>query len=703
MHKAALTVSLFGALIGATILGGSASAAAHDVKPAVPAVSTTATPAAPYGVGLESNLPITMSDGTVLRADVRYPTDPKTGAPAAGPFGVILGETPYGKEFATSSTPSVRLLADYNPAFVPAGYISVIVDVRGTGASQGQWSVLQPQEALDSVQVINWAAKLPHSNGRVGMWGISYGGIDQLFAAAAVGPGSPLKAIFPMMISNDTYRELATTGGLLNVESDPAYLAQVTALDLANPALEGSGTPPGEAALVTQHLQATLTKTAPLLLNIMSGGTDAYDESYWQARAPRNILSKIVANNVPAYLLGGEFDVYQQGEPRDFSGLQNAWAGRSVAAPMTATQPVTGRYQEIFGPWYHLTAPPTLTTALSLQWFDRFLNQHNNGIDQTTTPLHVIDASGKSYSAARYPIDPAATRTYFLAGSGTMTNTVPPAGTDPIVFTGASQPCSRELDQFTIGVIQTGAADLGTNDPCGQSQPLPSSVPPGALNYETPPFSQTATLAGQAALTVYATANTRNTELIAHLFDVAPDGTATQLSYGALIGSQRAVDPASTWYAADGRPIMPWHPYTQASEKPVQPGAVERYDIELAPAFTTLAAGHRLRVTLTTGDTPHLIPTLNQLPDLIGGVYQVHRGAADASSLQLSFAENTSAPSATASARPPTSSAPASANTASNTTATGGGDLAFTGFDVLPTGLAALVMVGAGLALRRRR
>src|SRR5207249_974353 len=77
---------------------------------------------------------------------------------------------------------------------------------------------------------------------------------------------------------------------------------------------------------------------------------------YWQARAPVNMLERIVENGIPAYLVGGYDDVYQRGEPLVYSGFQNAYDRRPVKAPMSPAQRVTGRYQLMQGPWYHLTA-----------------------------------------------------------------------------------------------------------------------------------------------------------------------------------------------------------------------------------------------------------------------------------------------------------------------------------------------------------
>jgi uncharacterized protein len=84
--------------------------------------------------------------------------------------------------------------------------------------------------------------------------------------------------------------------------------------------------------------------------------------------------------------------------------------------------------------------------------------------------------------------------------------------------------------------------------------------------------------------------------------------------------------------------MLPYHPYTRASVKAVPEGAVTRFDIEVFPTFGKIAAGHRLRLTLTTSDTPHLGFTPDQLQNLAGGVYQVQRNAGAASFVELPLA-----------------------------------------------------------------
>jgi predicted acyl esterase len=104
------------------------------------------------------------------------------------------------------------------------------------------------------------------------------------------------------------------------------------------------------------------------------------------------------------------------------------------------------------------------------------------------------------------------------------------------------------------------------------------------------------------------------------LEDVAPDGSAVELSAGALLGTLRAVDPARSWPGGPGGWLLPHHPLTEASRLPVTPGAWIPYDLEVRPVFATLAAGHRLRVVIGSADVPHLLPPLRAGLPLTGGI-----------------------------------------------------------------------------------
>ena len=642
-----------GLLAAVTLPQGGAGAATDPIQEAIAASAApghhwTPEPAT-YGVAKRTDVPVRMADGTVLRADIDTPADPATGKPAAGPFPVLLTQTPYGKDTAGALNSSAIGLDTY---FVKRGYIDVAVDVRGTGDSAGSFDMFDRQQISDGVALVNWAAKLPHADGRVGLHGASYLGIDQLLTAGAVGSHSPLKAIFPIISANDLYRDTAFMGGIPDAEFDSAYLGGLLPLvNLLNPVADLLLDPAnllGAVAVLLQHANSTLNYNARFLLSTYLGDANSYDNAYWQARDPGNVLGKIVANGIPAYLIGGEYDLFQRGEPLNYAGLQNAWAGRPVTAPMLPGQRVTGRYQLLDGPFTHLGAAiGNALDELELEWFDTWLRGADTGMAQTPTPLHYYDLGTAHYAeTTSYPIAGATPTTYYLSGArsgtalsqndGTLSTSAPTAasGADRATWLPVgSSICDRSIDQWMMGTASLVTSYLPRPTPCFDDD-RPGQTGPTVLTYTTAPFAHARTLAGPIAATIYASASTAETEWVVNVEDVAPNGVSKPLTQGALLGSQRALDPSRTW-TVDGSVVMPYHPYTKAAAVPVRKGAVTQYQVEVFPTYSTIAAGHRIRITIETTDFPHLLPTPPELVRLLGGVYQVQRTAAAPSSVTL--------------------------------------------------------------------
>jgi putative CocE/NonD family hydrolase len=646
------------ALAGALPAGpaGAAPAGAQAMTPELPPDvvraafgpgSTWQPEHAVYGTASQDDVPVTMADGTVLRVNVIYPTDPATGQEAAGPFPVILTQTPYGKGQGGSSAPgSAEQPGGGSPTggannyLVQRGFIDVVADVRGTGDSEGSWGVFDPVQTSDSVTLVKWAAALPHSNGKVGTYGPSYLGINQLLLAGAIGPNSPLKAIFPVVAANDIYRDTSFMGGLLDAEFDEAYLALTAEGNTVNPATDAASDPATAGDLATveaEHAGGTASYHVGFSAETLAGGPTAYDGAYYKAREPGAVLDKIVANDIPAFLVGGEFDIFQRGEPLNYAGLQNAWAGRPSTAPMLPNQKTTGRYQLIDGPWEHLNGSSVDVDVLELAWFDRFLKGQQTGIDKSQTPLHYYDlGTGQWVHTTTYPFTGASPTRMYL-GAGTLSTTAPGAtqgGQDTLAWTGTGVPCSRPVDQWSMGALSIPSQAAGLTAPCAEDDRA-SQTPGTSTSYTTAPFRSAQRLAGPISATLYATATTTDTEWVVEVEDVAPDGTSRPLTEGALLGSLRAVDAGRSWTTPDGGYLLPYHPYTQESATPVVPGQVTRYDVEVFPTFATLAAGHSLRVTVSTADSPHLAPTAAVLPNLTGGVYQLQRTAAAPSSIEV--------------------------------------------------------------------
>jgi putative CocE/NonD family hydrolase len=640
---------------------GSGAQGASAATPQLPAEVITASFApgstwqpekAVYGTTSQNDLPVTMRDGTVLRVNVIYPTDPKTGAVARGPFPVLLTQTPYGKGSGGSSAPGSAQTSSGGAAtggadnyLAQRGYIEVVADVRGTGDSEGSWGLFDPVQTTDGIDLVHWAARLPHASGKVGTYGPSYLGINQMLLAGHIGTNSPLKAIFPMVSATDIYRDTSFMGGLIDEEFDEAYLGLTAGGNSANPLGDAAQNPPrtisgaGEVASVeADHAAGIANYHASFSAKTIAGGAAAYDEKYWQVREPGRLLGNIVANGIPAYLVGGEFDIFQRGEPLNYAGLQNAYAHRPTTAPMLPGQPVTGRYQLIDGPWGHINGSSVNVDSLELAWFDQWLKGIDTGIGGSRTPLHYYDVgTGAWTQTTTFPFTGAQAQRWYL-GSRSLQTSRPTAGVtaaDQLAWTGAGNPCSRPFDQWSMGVASIGAEAIGAPAPCADA--APPSEGGTAQSYTSAPLTHASRIAGPLAATLYASATSTNTEWVVEVEDVAPDGVSRPLTEGALLGSLRAVDASRSWRAADGGYLLPYHPYTRASAQPVVPGQVTRYDVEICPTFATIAAGHSIRVTISTSDTPHLAPTVPAAKHLAGGVYSLQRNKTYASYVEMSL------------------------------------------------------------------
>jgi hypothetical protein len=573
-------VAVAAALLPALLAGAAAAEIVHGTTTPWPGGRWQPGPE-DYGAEVVHGIPLTMSDGATLRASVAYPTDPATGERAPGSFPVILEHSPYSDE--------------PNTYFTRHGYLSVVVRARGTGESGGSVGFWNDRDAEDGVEIVDWAAGLFGSNGRVGMYGGSWPGLLMLRTAAAVGPGSPLKAIVPAA---------AGFGGLARETFLPGGIPSetVTALPLV---AAGTGGQP-----------ATTAYFDDLLAEILAGGDAAYFRDYWGERDSIEGARAVVDNGIPALLWSGWDDHVERSALETYAAFQNAYRGHSVFAPMRPGQRASGRYQIIVGDWGHGGG---LDQGIMLEWYDTFVKGEKTGIARTRTPLHLYEkGSSRWINAARYPLVPDYSRLYLRPGGELSRHRGHAGGTGTLAWTQPDQP-------------------------------------DGLLAFETRVLSHGATLAGPVAATVRASSSNANLELIASLYDVAPDGTATLITDGTVLGSQRRVVAGRSWRDVEGKSIRPY--LAQEGDEYLVPGRPYRLQIALFPRTWGVAPGHRLRLTLTsqatdavcashiTGSDPCTL-TGPQAASLPGGEYTIRLGGWGASSVQLPLLPHGSLPTA---------------------------------------------------------
>ena len=574
------TMSRAAALAAAALLAPSTAAAAEWTPYDRPADN---------GVVTDKDVPITMRDGIVLSADVYRPDEP-------GRYPVIVTQTPYNK---------ITALGSANPYLVERGYVHLVVDVRGTGGSQGTWDSFGPAEQADGPEVVEWARTQPWSDGSVGLYGPSYMAINQLMTAAQHPEG--LKAIFPIVPMSDTYRDIVFSGGQTNVSFIPLWLGLVTGTGLVPPAYALSGDPEDLVRGVTtlaSHVAGAVNFQASTVANGIIGGDIAFDGPFHRMRSTVELLDRI---DVPAFVVGGHHDLFQRGEPLIYERLK-----RNVEARL------------LMGPWHHLTGsqgeglpesglPPL--DQIALRWFDNYLKGIDTGIAQIPKVTQYAYGAEAYETQADWP-DPRLrpTRRYLRANSELADE--PPSGAEPpeqFVQQPLSGVCTQSTNQWSAGLTE--------QVPCTDDNRFNEAFG-GGVTYTTTPMTEDLKLSGPILANLWVSTTARDAVVSVRVTDVAPDGTSKELTGGWLAGSFRATDPRRA-RVVHGQLMQPWHPFTRESVLPVPPGEPIELPVEVFPVHAVIPQGHRLRVAVNPSDFPHAIPPLPQLAGELGGTVSV--------------------------------------------------------------------------------
>lgn len=467
---------------------------------------------------------------------------------------------------------------------VQHGYIYASADVRGTGRSSGSNGFFDSRNARDGVDLVHWAATLPGSNGVVGLDGCSYLAQAQLYTAARLGRHSPVKAMIPSCISGDVYRDTYFENGIPSLAWHGAGVASGSLLG-----------PSTEAYLAAKYA------------NSQRGGSVAFYRHFWKIRDHIRQARAIVGTHIPALLWDG-WDEPGFGAQELYAALQNGWDGRSPYARMRPNQPVSGRYQLIVGDWGHGGG---LDPAIELEWFDTWLKHRHTGLQiHTHTPMHLqMLPTDRWVNASTYPMTANYTR-FFLGSHGKLLRARPNAGSGVLSY---GPPQDGDTLTFTTGRLRHGA-----------------------------------TVAGPITATIEAASTTANLELMADVYDVAPDGSQTQIAHGGVLASMRKRTSSRSWTDARGRLIRPY--LALHTDEPATPDRLTRYAVPIQPTFSSLAPGHRLRLQLAAQPDPSVclsngakvvarvigcLPRPAVLATLAGGRYTIRWGARHSSTVNL--------------------------------------------------------------------
>ncbi len=512
------------------------------------------------GMRIDWDAPISMDDGIVLRADVFRPA-------SEGRYPVLLTYGPYAKGLAfqdgypdawetmarkhpdvvAGSTNRYQNWEVVDPEkWVPHGYACVRVDSRGCGRSPGYVDPFSPRETRDFAACIAWAGEQLWSNGKVGLNGISYYGINQWQVATLQPPH--LAAMCVWEGAAEWYRDTSHHGGIYCTFWANWYDMQVKTVQY------GLGTR-GPSSRTTGDLACgpeTLTEVE-LAANRCNFGADLLahplDDEYSKGRSPD--WSKVNVPLLSAANWGGQ-GLHPRG---NFEGFMRAAS--------------TQKWLEVHGieHWTHFYTD--YGREIQKRFFDHFLKGEKNGWDRE--PRVLLQVRHLERFEERVEKDwPLAstqwTKFYFDFANGALVRQ-PPA-----------EPASHSFEAMGDGVTLM-----------------------------TPPLTAKTEITGPSAVKLFLSSSTEDADVFVVLRVFSPDlreivfqgaiDPHTPVGQGWLRASHRKLDPALS---------KPWRPYHMHDElQPLKPGEPVELDVEIWPTSIVVPAGYRIALTIRGKDYEH--------------------------------------------------------------------------------------------------
>ncbi len=522
-----------------------------------------------YEVTMERGVTASMRDGVILRADIYRPK-------ADGQFPVLLQRTPYNKSGA----------ATFAFKAAATGYVVIIQDVRGRYDSDGDWYTFK-HEANDGYDTVEWAAALPYSNGKVGMWGGSYVGATQMLTAIAHPPH--LAGICPIVTASNYHENWTYQGGAFEQwfnQSWTSGLAQDTfdhAVKKNTNALGGAWklplasyplfnfSDPASAPIST----ATL---APYFLDWLAHPT--YDQ-YWKQISIEEHFGDI---NVPVLSIAAWYDIFQGGSLRNYVGIK-AYGGSEAARKGQHLYVTIGGHagggrkigEVDFGP----AAAEFDENQLTLKWYDYLFKGVQNEFGGKPVKIFVM-GSNQWREEDDWPLARAQSAKYFLHSTknanslreGSLSTASPRSETPDHYVYDPSNPVP------TIGGPLCCDSQHLAPGPRDQ-RPLESRD--DVLIYTTPAFTQDTEVTGPVSLELFAKSSAVDTDFTAKLVDVGPDGFAQNLTEGIIRARYRD---------------------SQEKANLMNPGQVYKFTIDLWSTSNVFLKGHMLRLEISSTNFP---------------------------------------------------------------------------------------------------
>jgi len=543
-------------------------------------------------VEVRPDVKIPMRDGVELSANIFLPK-------AEGKFPVILTRSPYGK--------GNEKYGD-GLFYAGRGYVLVIQDCRGKGASQGEWEPFA-NEGNDGRDTQAWILNQPWCNGSIGTSGGSYVGFTQWISAPNA--GDHLNAMFTVVPLVDTYGDGVYTDGAMNLALMMGWGSMVS---------PGPGEQP---AMLTWRPEDWLRayRTLPLcewdraigrkVQYLRDWVAHPQFDQYWAARGIRGQWQDITA---PICTVGGWYDIF----------------ARSVFEHVNAVR-TTSRSQEarknqhlIMGPWAHGISQDGKVGDLNFgkesvidvrdlqtRWFDYWLKAQPTGAE--TWPAFRIFVMGINQwrDEQEWPLKRTQYTPYYFHGKGSA-NTLKGDGT-----LNSEKPSGEATDEFVYDpndpIPTAGGCNL-VGCPAGPHDQSEVEKRNDVLVFTSDELKSELEVTGPVKVILYAASTAEDTDWTAKLVDVHPNGRAFNLCDGILRASLWRGRPglASRWHLAGGKEQgQDALATSKTNPSLIKPGEIYRYEIDLWVTSNAFLPGHKIRVEISSSNFPRFDRNLN--------------------------------------------------------------------------------------------
>jgi putative CocE/NonD family hydrolase len=525
-----------------------------------------------YEVIIERNVAAKMRDGVTLRADIYRPK-------AEGKFPVLLVRTPYDKTNEMS----------FGMKGAARGYVVVEQDVRGRFTSEGEWYTFK-NESLDGYDTVEWAAALPYSNGKVGMFGGSYVGATQYLAAIAKPPH--LAGICPTVTASNYHDGWTYQGGAFEQWFNESWSTGL-AMNTMRRRVEESGALEGTKTLpLADYAVLDAPSAAGIAPYFKDWLAHPSFDAYWKRLSIEDHYSQI---QVPVLSFGAWYDIFLGGTLRNYQRLKME-AGTDAAKHGQRLVVYVGGHaggseSRKVGAVDFGEKLPVDQDEMTLRWYDSLFKGLANGMEQEKPVRIFVMGKNEWRDEEDWPLARAKNTRYYLhstgggasglAGNGTLSTTAPgEEKADQYVYD-PSDAVPTIGGPLCCGSLPTGI---------GPQDQRPAETRADVLVFTTPAFAQDTEVTGPVTLDLYVGSSAVDTDFTGMLVDVWPNGFAQNLTSGIL--RMR---------------------YRNSPEKPelTSPGETYHVTVDLWATSNVFLAGHKLRLEVSSSNFPRFDRNLN--------------------------------------------------------------------------------------------